>query len=386
MQKDLGGKRLGSGSKMSVQMRNYERSTHDLSKTWMSSASPGTLIPFMKLVALNGDTFDIDLNAMVRTVPTIAPLFGSFKLQLDVFEVPMRLYNGLLHNNAINIGMDMNQVLIPKIKLSYAAGKQRNTNLPYSTRQINPSSLISYMGFNGIGHVTGDVAHLASTYLNAIPILAYYDIAKNYYCNKQEENAYVITTNISESVITKVVVEPEGYTSSSDGNPHNEGDRRGDTGGRYDGTPTTREITPTAVTYTGETLSSIKIPKNAKVSVYFENPYINENGTDCNVSWSTGDETLKIVENGLSTNVQYIREGYRGGYEIIGIVFFANGAIFTTEIAIEGISFIAEAGYNEIGSIKLQEFPLENIDEMRENILKATGKNSAIEINEESIS
>ena len=47
MQKDLGGKRLGSGSKMSVQMRNYERSTHDLGKTWMSSANPGTLIPFI---------------------------------------------------------------------------------------------------------------------------------------------------------------------------------------------------------------------------------------------------------------------------------------------------------------------------------------------------
>ena len=165
MEKDLGGKRLGSGSKMSVQMRNYERSTHDLSKTWMSSANPGTLIPFMKLVALNGDTFDIDLNAMVRTVPTIAPLFGSFKLQLDVFEVPMRLYNGLLHNNAINIGMDMSQVLIPKIELSYKAGKKINNNLSYSNRQINPSSLMSYMGFNGVGHVEEDLNLVFTTKL-----------------------------------------------------------------------------------------------------------------------------------------------------------------------------------------------------------------------------
>ena len=219
MEKDLGGKRLGSGSKMSVQMRNYERSTHDLSKTWMSSANPGTLIPFMKLIALNGDTFDIDLNAMVRTVPTIAPLFGSFKLQLDVFEVPMRLYNGLLHNNAINIGMDMSQVLIPKMYLSYNAGKKINSNLSYSTRQINPSSLVSYMGYNGAGHVEEDYDFTVYRELNAIPFLAYLDIAKQYYCNKQEENAYVITTKISQSVITKVVVEPEGYTTGNDGNP-----------------------------------------------------------------------------------------------------------------------------------------------------------------------
>ena len=238
MEKDLGGKRLGSGSKMSVQMRNYERSTHDLSKTWMSSANPGTLIPFMKLVALNGDTFDIDLNAMVRTVPTIAPLFGSFKLQLDVFEVPMRLYNGLLHNNAISIGMDMSQVLIPKVELEYNVGKKINNNLPYSNRQINPSSLVSYMGFNGSGNPSEqhDYGFQVNTKLNAIPFLAYYDIAKQYYCNKQEENAYVISTNISQSVITKVVVEPEGYTTTPTGNPTNETDRRTkSTGSRYSG-------------------------------------------------------------------------------------------------------------------------------------------------------
>ena len=305
MEKDLGGKRLGSGSKMSVQMRNYERSTHDLSKTWMSSANPGTLIPFMKLVALNGDTFDIDLNAMVRTVPTIAPLFGSFKLQLDVFEVPMRLYNGLLHNNAINIGMDMSQVLIPKLKLTYNAGKKINNNLSYSTRQINPSSLVSYMGFNGVGHVEENYELFASTQLNAIPFLAYYDIAKQYYCNKQEDNAYVITTNISESVITKIVVEPEGYTSNPDGNPHDEAVRRGNgTGARYDGTPV-NSVTTTAQTYTGETLSKITIPKNARVKVYFENAYVNEEGTECNVSFEDNNDPYDIIPE-LSKNISPI--------------------------------------------------------------------------------
>ena len=36
------------------------------------------------------------------------------------------------------------------------------------------------------------------------------------------------------------------------------------------------------------------------------------------------------------------------------------------------------------GSITLKAFPLENIDEMREEILRKTGKNSAIEINSQS--
>ena len=72
-------------------MHGYERSTHNLSRVFRSSSTVGTLVPFMTEIGLNGDKFNIDLNAMIRTIPTIAPLFGTFKLQLDVFEVPIRL-------------------------------------------------------------------------------------------------------------------------------------------------------------------------------------------------------------------------------------------------------------------------------------------------------
>ena len=118
---------------------------------------------------------------------------------------------------------------------------------------------MSYMGFNGVGHVEEDYDFEVSTSLNAIPFLAYFDIATQYYCNKQEENAYVISTKISQSVITKVVVEPEGYSTSNDGNPNSESDRR-TSGSRYNGT--NREVTPTAKTYTGDGLLKVKIPKN----------------------------------------------------------------------------------------------------------------------------
>ena len=69
----LGGKRLGSGGKMSVALNNFERSTHDLSHLWKSTLSPGTLVPFMSLVALPGDTFDIELYADIMTPPTKGP-------------------------------------------------------------------------------------------------------------------------------------------------------------------------------------------------------------------------------------------------------------------------------------------------------------------------
>ena len=114
---NLGGDRLGSGNKMKLQLRNYERSTHDLGRIWRSTMAPGTLVPFLKEVALPGDTFDINLRADVKTLPTLGPLLASFKLQLDVFMCPMRLYNAQLHMNKVGVGLDMSKVKFPSILL-----------------------------------------------------------------------------------------------------------------------------------------------------------------------------------------------------------------------------------------------------------------------------
>ena len=113
--KTLGGDRLGTGKKMQVELSGFERSTHDLSYIWRSSMSAGTLVPFLNKIMLPGDTWDIHLDCDIRTIPTIGPLFGSMKVQLDVFTTPIRLYNSLLHNNELEIGLNMAKALIPQI-------------------------------------------------------------------------------------------------------------------------------------------------------------------------------------------------------------------------------------------------------------------------------
>lgn len=180
----LGGKRLGSGGKMSVALNNFERSTHDLSHLWKSTLSPGTLVPFMSLVALPGDTFDIELFADIMTPPTKGPLFGDFKLQLDVFAVPVRLYQGKLHMNLLGVGMEMQNISLPQYFI--------DSNPPAMDKidnySINPSSIFSYLGVRG----TGGKRTASRRFFNAVPFLAYWDIFKQYYANKQEDNAYVI--------------------------------------------------------------------------------------------------------------------------------------------------------------------------------------------------
>lgn len=170
MKVKIGKNTLGDNNKMSVALREYERSNHDLSYSWRSSMGVGTLVPCMKLLAMPGDVFNINIRNKVMTHPTIGPLFGSYKLQVDVFTCPIRLYNAQLHNNALNIGLDMSKVKLPKLR-------------PTVGSSPNPSSIFNYLGIKR--------AKPNQKY-NAVPLLAVFDIFKNYYANKQEENFYVI--------------------------------------------------------------------------------------------------------------------------------------------------------------------------------------------------
>jgi hypothetical protein len=179
MKINIGKNTLGDSDKMSVSLREYGRSTHNLSSAWRSPMGVGTLVPFMKLIGLPGDTFEIDLDTRIMTHPTIGPLFGSFKFQADVFTCPIRLYNAMLHNNTLNIGLDMSKVKLPKadmwVKEDGKSGK---------------ASIMEYMGVRAEPNNASDGNRIG--YYNIIPFLAYYDIFKNYYANKQEERFYVM--------------------------------------------------------------------------------------------------------------------------------------------------------------------------------------------------
>lgn len=185
MKRALGGERLGSGNRMNVEMRNYERSTHDLSYLWRSTMSAGTLVPFMSIPVLPGDTFDIHLNCDIKTHPTVGPLFGSHKVQLDVFVAPIRLYQGQLHNNKLGIGLNMANVKLPQIEL-YATSFIPQDAPDLDNSQINPSALLSYLGIRGVGLADPGEPDVTRKF-NALSILAYWDTYKNYYANKQEE-------------------------------------------------------------------------------------------------------------------------------------------------------------------------------------------------------
>lgn len=209
MQKTLGGDRLGSGKKMKVNLHGYERSTHDMGYLWRSTMSAGTLVPFISEVALPGDTFDIHLECDVKTHPTVGPLFGTYKVQLDTFVAPIRLYNAMLHNNALNIGRNMSQVKLPQLTMTATKITDVTKVEDLDNCQINPSSILAYLGIRGIG-LTSNTTDTRD--FNAVPILAYWEIYKNYYANKQEEIGAVIHSSAAALVNTVTAIKLNGTT------------------------------------------------------------------------------------------------------------------------------------------------------------------------------
>lgn len=188
MKKTLGGDRLRSESKMEVYLPNFGRSSHNVGKIIRTSQACGTIVPYWCQIGLDGTTFYIDITTKVKTLPTTGPVFGSFKHQIDVFVIPIRLYIAALHNNALGVGLNMSKVLLPRF-LVYSANTSIYEN-DTNRGQVNPSSLLSYLGIKGFGHTE------VNQYTRSFPAifnLAYWDIFKNYYANKQEEYAYVIT-------------------------------------------------------------------------------------------------------------------------------------------------------------------------------------------------
>nr|WGN98173.1 MAG: major capsid protein [Microviridae sp.] len=313
--RSIGKNTLGGGKKMQVDMRTYNRSTHDLSYVWRNTQSPGTLVPFLCELALPGDVHEIQLSASVLTHPTVGPLFGSFKLQLDVFDCPIRLYNAQLHNNKLGIGLDMSKVIFPVLEVAY----DKEYDNPLQTKgqingaQVNPSCLRSYLGFNGAGRIY-PTANIKNHQSQCMPELMYYDIFKNYYANTQEENAYYITPDTG---IEAVNIDGQAY------NPNN-----------------------INISFDGLEDKIIEISKGSGI----ETPY---------------DIIFNVID-ALGRKVQanpYVIGDIDSDTASLLTISVTNKNLFKTLISIESSQ--------GIGNGQLSTFPLENIDIIREKILQA---------------
>lgn len=316
--KNIGKNTIGDGKKMTVEMKKYRRSTHDLSYAWRNTQTIGTLVPFMCEIGLPGDTWELSTETSVLTHPTVGPLFGSFKLQGEYYVCPIRLYNGLLHNNALGVGLKMSQVKLPKLNVQLKKTDNPTKNNPNS--QINPSCLLSYLGLKGYGKTENTTG--ITVLKNITAGLAYWDIFKNYHANKQEENAYYIGTNTNIIGIDNI---SESWTATDPNNINQE------------------------VNYQNN------------ITITYTNNFITESAT----------VKIKIQGHEITKKLT----------DVINISSNSEGTIQGTWIMPTAIW--VSISYKEINLIQ---FPLENLDIMRDNLLKNTGANNEYQITNNTIS
>lgn len=323
MKVNIGKNTLGDSEKMSISLKEYGRSTHDLSCAWRSPMGVGTLVPFMKLVGLPGDTFEIDLDTQIMTHPTIGPLFGSFKFQADVFTCPIRLYNAMLHNNTLNIGLDMSKVKLPVSAIwTTPEGK------------MGKGSLAEYMGIRKQALNTS--SDKKEDDYQIVPFLAYYDIFKNYYANKQEEHFYVMGGSLVQGAKTVSTTSFTGNIST----------------GINKNIICTTEAT---ATITGQNIKISDI-KKVKFTIDSEPIYMNVNTTDVGTKSSWDIVSIKQNEIVIKTKKGNIYELSRELQGKPGDSITLKGATETIAQGTKTDSYTSK-------------FPLTEIDDLREYIL-----------------
>lgn len=338
----IGGERLGSGKKMKAYLHNYERSSHDLSYVWRSTMSAGTLVPFMSEVALPGDTFDINLNADIMTHPTTGPLFGSYKVQLDVFQVPVRLYQAKLHMNMLNIGRDMSKIKLPRVRLDADNVNSENIG-SLDNEQINPSCILSYLGIRGLGQHQDDQATQVTRDFNAIPYIGYWDIYKNYYANKSEEIGAVIHKAINVEAPTLIGATFENVIANDGFGPEE--------------VPVVGLPNYENITLTSESTLKIKC-----VDVSWD--YDAKNGILLD-TFRSNNTYMKVKLGTIFNNVNI--DGNNGTITCTGV---NNNGIMEalTQVGLVSAQNTTNANINAAPTIRT--FPLTNIDDMREDLLK----------------
>lgn len=332
MKVTIGGDRVGSGKKMRASLNNYYRSTHNLSGAFASTMQCGLLYPTLVKPVMRGDTFDIKIYQDTRTIPTKQALFGTFKMQTDVYFCPWRLYQGILHNNPLAIGLKMNQVLAPKIVINSAVNGTTDTE----TQQFNNTSLMKYLGVSGIGRAATNEPAQSTVQREflAIPALAYYDIFKNYYANKQEEDAYIVgePQNPYLPLIYRV---GQGNNDSLKDEYIND--------------------------YTGNISFSItNDPDSRVITIYVYKSSTNVDNTEIFI-----DQVHTTIEEAVTTgkiSIAAINEMTIDNIERQQIVLYANSSV-TTEIYLNKIDIPTSNITNP--NTTLVPFKLQNIDDMR---------------------
>lgn len=187
---------------MFLTRRRNKKSNVNLSHVSPTTLAPGNLIPISFTRILAGDDLRFKPSAFVQAMPMNAPLVNGFKLCLEYFFVPDRLYNWNLLMDNTGVTDDPDNVKFPQInayggwgtgRVSFTLNTEsgaRGAATLIAQNVVQPGSLADYCGFP-VGllptyNVVSDTDDRNK--FSALKMLNVLDIFYHYYVNQQIEN------------------------------------------------------------------------------------------------------------------------------------------------------------------------------------------------------
>lgn len=174
---------------MFLSRRRNKLSNVNLSHTNPTTLAPGNLIPISFTRIVNDRKYRFQPSAFIQAFPMNAPLVNGFKLCLEYFFIPDRLYNADLLLDFTGTTSNPDNVKFPSLKPT-----AHGTNLgfedfnevsQFAQSVVAPGSLADYMGFP-VGFVPMQQTPSSwSQRYNMLKAVGYLDVIYNFYINQQ---------------------------------------------------------------------------------------------------------------------------------------------------------------------------------------------------------
>ena len=178
---------------MFLTRKRNRRSNINLSHVSPTTLAPGNLIPISHARVFAGDVLRFSPSTFVQAFPMKAPLVNGFKLCLEYFFVPDRLYNFelLVDNSGVTDKPD--RVVFPQIFSPSTSPDSFSLNFEQYTEGwgvdgdcpiVAPGSLADYMNFP-VGLYPTFQSVDSRNRFSALLVCGYLDIICKYYANQQ---------------------------------------------------------------------------------------------------------------------------------------------------------------------------------------------------------
>lgn len=166
-----------------VNFTNPNYSRLDLSHLHRSSFDMGKIIPIDIQAVMPGDSFNINVEHFIRTMPTIVPIMDNVDLKVNHFFVPYRIlwekFPEWLTMNDTHSILGEKKPEIPKFRMAPKPSTKKGESLP----NYPNGRLADYLGLPsvwiGTSSKVGDVPE--KDFFNMFPLLAYHKIILDWY-------------------------------------------------------------------------------------------------------------------------------------------------------------------------------------------------------------